>query len=127
MRRSPDDTKQPTKKQRLGARAESIVCEDLAARGYAIVDRNVRVGRNEIDIIARRGRLVIFCEVRARARPDFVSPLATIDAAKVRRVRSAAADWMRAHRCPGDAMRLDAAAVTFAGDPPQIDYVEDAF
>ena len=118
---------EPTPRQRLGARAESIVCAQLSDRGYAIVARNVRVGRNEIDIIARRGRLVIFCEVRARAHADFVSPLATIDGAKIRRVRSAAAGWMRAHRRPGDAMRLDAAAVTFAAEPPEVDYVEDAF
>lgn len=126
MRRCPPEGR-PTEKQRLGARAESIVCDLLEDRGYAIVARNVHVGRNEIDIIARRGRLVIFCEVRARARTDFVSPLATIDAGKVRRVRTAAASWMRSHRRPGDAMRLDAAAVTFEADPPKIDYVEDAF
>lgn len=108
------------------------MCAFLEARGWRIVARNLRVGRREIDIVAVRGRVCAFCEVRARAWGGFVSPLATIDRAKVRRVRSAAAEWMRAARARGElrrhAMRFDAAAVTFDEDAAgRVDYVEDAF
>jgi putative endonuclease len=113
--------------QALGARAEAIVCAHLVDRGYAIVARNARVGRKEIDVIARRGRLFVFCEVRARARAGFVSPLATIDRAKVQRIRAAAAQWLRDRRARGFAVRFDAAAVTFDDPEGTLDYVENAF
>lgn len=116
-----------TERKRLGDRAEALVCELLEARGYAIVARQARVGRKEIDVIARRGRLVVFCEVRARKRSGFVSPLETIDRAKVQRIRTAAAGWLRERDWRGHAIRFDAAAVTFDDPAGAIDYVEDAF
>lgn len=103
------------------------MCELLEDRGYAIVARQARVGRKEIDVIAKRGRLVVFCEVRARKRGGFVSPLATIDRAKIQRVRSAAAGWLREREWRGYAIRFDAAAVTFDDPAGLIDYVENAF
>ncbi len=111
----------------LGARAEGLVCELLIARGYAIVERNVRVGRKEIDIIARRGDLVVFCEVRARSRTDFVAPLATIDRTKVRNVREAAGQWLSRTSWRRVAVRFDAASVVFDRPEGTIEYVEGAF
>src|SRR5690606_32230296 len=111
----------------LGARAESLVCDHLAARGFSIVARNVRVGRKEIDIVARRGDLLVFCEVRARARSGFVSPLATIDRTKMRNVREAAQRWLLEHGEGKMAIRFDAAAVVFDDPKGAIEYVEDAF
>lgn len=111
----------------LGARAESLVCTHLVARGFSIVARNVRVGRKEIDIVARRGDLLVFCEVRARDRSDFGSPLATIDRAKMRNVREAARIWLLENGAGKMAVRFDAAAVVFDEPEGRIDYVEDAF
>jgi len=114
-------------KRALGARAEAIVAAELERRGCLIVARNARVGRLEIDIVARRGRLAIFCEVRARARSGGFSPLETIDEAKTERIRRAAVGWMSAHGWPGISARFDAAAVTFDSPEGEIDYLEDAF
>lgn len=111
----------------LGARAESLVCRHLEDAGYRIVARNVRVGRKEIDIIARRRRLLVFCEVRARATGAFLSPLETIDARKAAHVREAARAWMMENGRRGEAMRFDAAGVTFDRPEGEIDYREDAF
>ncbi|HYY45131.1 MAG TPA: YraN family protein, partial [Actinomycetota bacterium] len=47
----------------LGHAAEGLACELLAGKGYEIVERNYRCADGEIDIIARRGSLVVFCEV----------------------------------------------------------------
>ena len=123
----PSDRPTPDPRHSLGARAEQLVCERLEREGWTIVDRNARVGRLEIDVIARRGTLLVFCEVRARRRGGFVDPLATIDDAKMRRVRRAARGWLLEHGRGGQAVRLDAASVTFDGAEPRIEYVEDAF
>jgi putative endonuclease len=49
-----------------GRLAETIACWSLRVRGYSIVDRNVRVCGREVDVVARRGRTLVVCEVKAR-------------------------------------------------------------
>ncbi len=114
-------------RRQLGARAETLVCDHLSARGYQIVGRNVRVGPKEIDIIARRGELVIFCEVRARSNADFGSPLASIGPSKIHNIREAARGFLLDRRWRGVAIRFDAAAVVFDVPDGRLDYVEGAF
>ena len=70
-----------------------MVAARLRAQGFAILARNARVGRLEIDLIARRGALLVFCEVRSRATGEFVDPILTINHAKIRRIRNAARIW----------------------------------
>lgn len=111
----------------LGARAEALACEHLIARGFTILGRNVRVGAKEIDIIARRGDLLVFCEVRARSRSGSISPLETIDRAKAQRIREAARRWLYESRLRRVAVRFDAAAVLFDEPEGTLEYVEDAF
>lgn len=114
-------------RRELGARAESLACEHLVARGFTIIARNLRVGALELDIVARRGDLIVFCEVRARSRSGFVSPLETIDRAKIRRVREAASRWLHERGCRRVAVRFDAAAVVFDRPEGELEYVENAF
>lgn len=108
-----------------GRAGEALVARHLVAEGFEIVDRNVRVGRLEIDLIARRGTLLLFVEVRSRRRADPVHPAFTFGAAKRRRVRRAARRWLMDNGAPGMRVRLDAAAVVLAG--PTLDYYEDVF
>lgn len=111
----------------LGRRAESLVCERLERFGFVVVARNARVGRLEIDVIAKRRKLVVFCEVRARTSDRLMSPAHTIDAHKVARVRRAAAQWLRESKLSGVDVRFDAAAVVFDGPEGRIEYYEGAF
>lgn len=86
----------------------------------------MRVGRLELDVIARRGSLVVVCEVRSRrsARPVF--PADTIVGEKLNRVRRATAQWLRREKLGRVQVRIDAAAVVFA-DPsaPTLHYYEN--
>ena len=50
----------------VGARGEEVAALLLASRGYRILARNVRVGRQEIDLVAERGRLLVAVEVKWR-------------------------------------------------------------
>lgn len=111
----------------LGRRAESVVAEYLEREGYRILARNARVGRLEIDIIAQRKRLVVFCEVRGRATDTFMAPAQSIDAKKAARIRQAAAGWLRSASLGPIDVRFDAAAVVFDRPQPRIDYYEGAF
>lgn len=66
-------------------------------RGYRIVGANVKAGRNELDLIVRRGRTLLFVEVKERRGEAFGGPLAAVDAEKRRRVRRAAQAWLVRH------------------------------
>ena len=62
----------------------------LERGGFAVVARNLRLGRLELDIVARRGDTLVFCEVKARSGPSFGDPLEAVGVEKARRVRRAA-------------------------------------
>lgn len=111
----------------MAARAEAMAASHLAAMGFEVVGRNVRVGRDELDVIARRGRLVVFCEVRARRSDSFVSPFETMDARKVERVRRAARAWLQEQDAAALDVRFDAAAVVFDSPEGRLSYLEGAF
>lgn len=95
---------------RLGLSAESRAAAYLVAKGYRIAARRWRCPAGEIDIVARRGRLLIFVEVKARAKLDDAAW--SVTGRNQRRVAAAASAWLAAH--PEDAMsdmRFDAILV----------------
>lgn len=63
-------------------------------RGYRIVGTNVRAGRNELDLIVRRGRDLTFVEVKERAGSGFGGAVGAVDREKRRRLRQAARVWL---------------------------------
>lgn len=81
-----------TQAQNLGAAAEDFVAARLAKAGWTILGRNVRVGRQELDIVAvdPAGPALVIVEVRWRSRRDFGLAEETVDHRKLARLRAAA-------------------------------------
>ena len=67
-------------------------------RGYRPLGWNVRAGRNELDLVVRRGRRLVFVEVKEKGGPGFGDPLEMVDGEKRRRVRRAAEAYLARHR-----------------------------
>jgi putative endonuclease len=91
---------------RTGLSAESRAAAYLIAKGYRIVARRFRSPVGEIDIVARRGGVLVFVEVKARATLDDAA--LSILPRQQRRIAEAAGAWLVAH--PEDAesaMRFD--------------------
>jgi putative endonuclease len=115
---------------RRGGAAERAVAELLTARGFQIVALNLRLSYLELDVVARRGDLVVVVEVRSRASASWTSGFGSIDGRKRYRVRLAGQRlWSRRYR--GDPsvnrLRFDAASVVFGPEGPRVEYVEAAF
>ncbi|HUF32793.1 MAG TPA: YraN family protein [Acidimicrobiales bacterium] len=112
-------------KQRLvlGAAGEDLAAAWYAARGYEAVARNWRCREGELDLIVRRGRLYVVCEVKARSSLAFGSPLEAVTEQKQRRIRRLAAQWLEGASVRAAEVRFDVAAV-LAGE---IEVVEGAF
>jgi putative endonuclease len=104
---------------KLGLSAETAAAALLIAKGFRIVARRFRTSAGEIDIVAKRGALLIFVEVKARAALDDAAWSVT-DRQK-RRIASAATAWLAAN--PDDAncdMRFDAVLVAPRSLPQHI-------
>jgi putative endonuclease len=78
----------------LGPRAERRVRLHYRLRGYRVLAANARAGRNELDIVLRRGRRLVFCEVKARSGDGYGDPREAVGPEKVRRLRRAAEIWL---------------------------------
>ena len=63
-------------------------------RGYRILGSNVWAGGYELDLIVRRGRRLVFCEVKGKTGVGFGDPLEMVDEEKLRRLRRAAESWL---------------------------------
>jgi putative endonuclease len=80
--------------RRLGPEAERRVRRHYRLRGWVVLDANARAGGNELDIVVRRGRRLVFVEVKARSGTGFGDPWEAVGLAKTRRVRHAAEAWL---------------------------------
>ena len=94
----------------LALEGERLAAEHLARAGYRIVARNVRAGGVEIDVVAARGRLVVFVEVKARRGRGFGAPEEAVDPRKCARLVRGARAWLREH-APRARARFDVIAV----------------
>jgi putative endonuclease len=63
-------------------------------RGYRILGTNVWAGGYELDLIARRGRQLVFCEVKSKSGPRYGDPAEMVTPEKIRRIRRAADVWL---------------------------------
>lgn len=113
----------------LGRRAESAVADLLFARGFTLLARNLRLGALELDIVARKGPLVVVVEVRTRGAGAWVGALESVTWAKRQRLRRATSHlWhtrLVAMRCL-ERVRIDVAAVSFVGSKTCVEYVAGA-
>jgi putative endonuclease len=101
----------------------------LLSEGWAILDRRLRIGKLEIDILAQRGDVVACVEVRGRRVDAIVTAIDSIDWKKKRSLAKAARTlWSR--RFGNDksvrVMRIDVATVTFGPGAPVIAITEAA-
>lgn len=113
----------------LGREGERRVAEYLRQKGYIIVKRNWRCDRyGEIDIIAEKGNVMAFVEVKTRREGSLVSGAAAVDKKKLERTFNAASIFMKRLKSPLD-MRIDVAEVTVSfddnGDKWQLNYIEN--
>jgi len=92
-----------TPRRRRGDGAEALVADWLTEQGWSILAASVRVGRDELDLIAQEPgtpATIVFVEVRSRTSPRFGAPEETIDGAKIGRVYRAAMTLLRQRTLP---------------------------
>lgn len=112
-----------TEKRKLGDRGERRTAIYLILRGWRILERNYTFGHKEVDLIAKRGKVIAFVEVKTRTRAR-VAPHASVTREKRRNVIAAAKGWMMTHDASGCTVRFDVSEVTETG---RINYISSAY
>lgn len=99
----PTPPRKTTARRATGDRFEDAARAFLEARGMRLMRANFLCRHGEIDLVMRDGDMLVFVEVRYRRGASFGGALASVTAAKRRRLVSAAHLWLAAH--PRDAHR----------------------
>ena len=84
---------------------------ELKRRKYRILDRNVRVGRGELDIVATNRGATVFVEVKTRRDDSFGGARAALTHAKARQLARLAQTYLRRHPDRVGAYRIDVVAI----------------
>jgi len=106
--------------------------EDAAERlyrksGFQVLERNYRCTAGEIDLVVRRGPLIVFCEVKARRTDRWGEPSEAVHHGKQARLRRLAAVWLSDRR-PGPVdIRFDVVSVIVRRGRVEVRHIEDAF
>jgi putative endonuclease len=112
-----------------GKHAEQLAKEFLLERGFAILGQNVRFHRLEIDLVARKGRTLVFVEVKGRTNIEAIPLEEALTRAQQRRLRTAAQAYLLEHpmETDTDEARFDCVFVDFSGPTPKVHHIENAF
>lgn len=91
----------------LGEYGERLAERYLTERGMAVVDRNWRCARGELDLVLRDGDCLVFCEVKTRRTERFGSPVEAVHPRKATRLRRLASAWLQEHQERPARIRID--------------------
>jgi len=115
-------------RQALGRGAEDAAAAHLTRAGFRVVERNVRLGHGEIDLVCRDGDAVVFVEVKCRRATWGDPPAAAVSWRKQRRLTRLAQHYLKWRRLGDVRCRFDAVSVTLdAAGHTGIAHVRGAF
>lgn len=112
-----------------GRWAEQAAVVYLQAQGMTLLERNYRIRTGEIDIIMTNGALLIFVEVRYRAKWEYGAAVETIDARKQARILNTARHYLLTHSGRGKEppCRCDVVIVSGSETNVQCEWIVNAF
>lgn len=117
-------------RQRAGAWGEKEAARMLSRKGYRILGRRVRLGpREELDVVARAGDVLVFVEVKTRRAEDFGRPASAVRSDKRRAQSRAAMKYLRRLKGKPPFFRFDVVEVigSEAAGEPEVRHIENAF
>lgn len=121
-RRRADDDKS------LGAAGEELAARHLKKMGFAILEKNYRCPLGELDLIARKGPLLVFVEVKTRRSQHYGPPQTAVTMRKQQKIIRLAQLYIKQKKLYDLKCRFDVIAVHWNDDDrPQIKHIPAAF
>ncbi len=121
--------KRPLTTYERGKLAEREAAFYLRRRGYRIITQNLKLKAGEIDLVALKGDLVVFVEVKARSSDEFGTPVEGLLPRQQQRIRRAAEIFLSKRGWSERDRRFDIIAIDLdeRGQVKQIEHIPDAF
>ncbi len=117
---------QQKNRSELGHKGEELACAYLQERGFRILKRNWRSGHKEIDIIAQKGDILHFVEVKTRSSNCMGMPEEAVTMAKQRLLIRAAQAYIEYSSFEGEA-QFDVFSIIANAQSQEITYIPQAF
>jgi putative endonuclease len=119
------EQKKPGKSKKLtqGRKFEDLAAKYYEQSGFEVLERNWRAGRKELDLIVRKGNLIVFVEVKSTYSREFGHPSERVHTHKIRNLTDAAQQYLIANAIGGADLRFD--VVTFVNGI--LEHYPDAF
>jgi putative endonuclease len=114
-------------RHQLGFHGEQAAIRYLNATGYIVLSHRFRVGHNDLDLVVRRGALVVFVEVKTRTGVAYGTGREAIGWRKRQALGRVAEVWRLRHGAPGDLYRFDVVEVVRVGGDTMVNHIEDAW
>jgi putative endonuclease len=116
----------------LGPVGEELAARYLREAGLVILARNWRWSggevRGELDIVARDGEVLVFCEVKTRRGAGAGGPVAAVTSRKQTQIRRLAAAFLAQHPGRRCGVRFDVVGVTLPrGGPATLEHLRGAY
>ncbi len=115
-------------RHQFGQASEHLAEQFLAAKGYRIIERNLRTLLGELDLVAEDGEVLVFVEVKGRTSEAFGGALAAVDARKQAKLVKLASQYLAQRHLSQKSCRFDVVLVQGrAGYQVQIEHLQNAF
>jgi putative endonuclease len=113
----------------LGVRGEKLAALRLTESGWTVLERGYRLGRREVDIIASRGSLLAFIEVKTRSSGAFGAPEEAVTRRKRMEIETVARGYLMRQRPAHREIRFDVIAIVVArsGRLVRYEHIEEAW
>lgn len=109
-----------------GAEAETLAAQHLISQGYEILERNWRYLHLEVDIIAKKGPILVVSEVKSRAGNYVVEPQVAVNRNKQNLIISATNAYITKKNLDLE-VRFDIITVVFYKSGHKLEHIENAF
>ena len=110
-----------------GKEGEAMASKYLQKKGYKILLRNYRTKYGEIDIVAKRKKLIVFVEVKLRKGDSFGKGVDAINEYKIKRIRKTAEYYLFNNKIDDKDVRFDVISIDFKTNEYKIEHIEGAF
>ena len=113
--------------QELGRKGEEMAVAYLRRKGYRILERNYRIRQGEIDVIARRGKILVFVEVKTGRDLSFGPPQDRVNRRKRAHMVQAASAYMMERKIGESDCRFDVIAIVLDENGTKLTHIVNAF
>ncbi|KJD36410.1 hypothetical protein PW52_04380 [Tamlana sedimentorum] len=114
------------KHNELGNKGEQMAVDFLIENNYAILERNYRFNKAEVDIIAQKEDILAIIEVKTRSTTDFGNPQDFVKPKQINNLVKAVDEYVTINELDVE-VRFDIIAIVKDGKQFKLEHLEDAF